>query len=86
MTLGKYCAALDELECLVVMRLFELLKLSLSGIAYKLHQQIGKDLQWRWDAIHNANDHQATSPILPRPKIAWKDISKYSFLGKFDLL
>ncbi|KAG1832774.1 hypothetical protein EV424DRAFT_1312495, partial [Suillus variegatus] len=30
-TLGEYCAALDELECLVVTRLFELSKLSLSG-------------------------------------------------------
>jgi len=30
-SLGKYRAALDELECLVVMRLFELSKLSLSG-------------------------------------------------------
>ncbi|KAG2108918.1 uncharacterized protein F5147DRAFT_745618 [Suillus discolor] len=30
-SLLKYCSALDDLECLVVMRLFELSKLSLSG-------------------------------------------------------
>lgn len=30
-TLGKYCATSDELEHLVVMRLFELSKLSLLG-------------------------------------------------------
>ncbi|KAG2336949.1 hypothetical protein BDR05DRAFT_896013 [Suillus weaverae] len=30
-SLRQYCIALDELECLVVMRLFELSKLSLSG-------------------------------------------------------
>ncbi|KAI9574341.1 hypothetical protein HD554DRAFT_2034472 [Boletus coccyginus] len=48
--LGKYCAALDELERLVVMSLFELSKLSLSGT------------------------------------VSWKDITKYSFLGEFDLL
>lgn len=34
-TLGKYCAALDELERLVVMRLFELSKLSLLGTGFE---------------------------------------------------
>ncbi|KAG2037623.1 hypothetical protein BDR03DRAFT_933872 [Suillus americanus] len=90
-TLGKYCAALDELECLVVMRLFKLSKLTFSGtgLRYKLHQKISKALQQRSDAIHNAincYNVQATSLIPPRPKIAWKDITEYSFLGKFDLL
>ncbi|KAG1728116.1 hypothetical protein EDB19DRAFT_1897455 [Suillus lakei] len=78
-TLSKYCAALDELEHL----------LSLSGTGYKLHQQISKALQWCSDAIRNAINHyniQATSLIPPRPKIAWKDIANYTFLGEFDLL
>jgi len=30
-SLGKYCAVLDELECLVVMHLFELSRMSLPG-------------------------------------------------------
>ncbi|KAG2140768.1 hypothetical protein BD769DRAFT_1626225 [Suillus cothurnatus] len=47
--ISKYCAALDELERLVVMHLFELSKLSLSG--YKLRQQISKALQRRSKAI-----------------------------------
>ncbi|KAG1846898.1 hypothetical protein F4604DRAFT_1884124 [Suillus subluteus] len=52
--IGKYHAALDELERLVVMCLFELSKLSLSGTGYKLHQQISKALQRHSKAIRNA--------------------------------
>ncbi|KAG1720448.1 hypothetical protein EDB19DRAFT_1898470 [Suillus lakei] len=88
-TLGKYCAALDKLEHLVVMRLFELSKLSLSGTGYKLCQQISKALQRRSEAIRNAinwYNTQATSLIPPRPKITWKVIADYTFLGEFDLL
>ncbi|KAG2144174.1 uncharacterized protein EDB93DRAFT_1241327 [Suillus bovinus] len=70
-TLGKYCAALDELECLVVMRLFELSKLSLSGTG------LDKALQQHSDTICNAINHY---------NIAWKHIVDYSFLGEFDLL
>ncbi|KAG2337982.1 hypothetical protein BDR05DRAFT_978336 [Suillus weaverae] len=50
--LGKYRTALDDLECLVVMWLFELSKLS--GTGYKLRQQISKALQWRSEATRNA--------------------------------
>jgi len=104
-TLGKYRTALNELERLVVMRLFELAKLSMSGtgklpiylviqylylaLGYKLRQQIGKALQRRSDAIRNAINRynaQAASLNPPRPKISWKDIVEYSFLGEFDLL
>ncbi|KAG1781180.1 hypothetical protein EV702DRAFT_963120, partial [Suillus placidus] len=89
-TLGKYCMALNELEHLVVMRLFELSKLSLSGTGrYKLRQQIGKALQHRSEAIHNAINRyntQAAALNPPRPKLSWKDIAEYSFLGEFDLL
>ncbi|KAG1895322.1 uncharacterized protein F5891DRAFT_960402 [Suillus fuscotomentosus] len=88
-TLGKYRTALDELERLVVMRLFELSKLSLSGTGYKLRQQISKALQRRSDTIRNTINRyniQAASLIPPRQTIAWKDIAEYSFLGEFDLL
>ncbi|KAG2120042.1 hypothetical protein DEU56DRAFT_928749 [Suillus clintonianus] len=87
--LGKYRTALDDLERLVVMRLFELSKLSLSGTGYKLRQQIGKALQRRSEAIRNAINRyniQAIALNPPRPKISWKDIADYSFLGEFDLL
>ncbi|KIK32736.1 hypothetical protein CY34DRAFT_100864 [Suillus luteus UH-Slu-Lm8-n1] len=87
--LGKYRTALNDLERLVVMRLFELSKLSLSGTGYKLRQQISKALQRRSEAIRNAINRynvQAVALNPPRPKISWKDIADYSFLGEFDLL
>ncbi|KAG2100406.1 uncharacterized protein F5147DRAFT_747134 [Suillus discolor] len=80
---------LDELECLVVMRLFKLSKLSLSGTGYKLQQQIGKALQRRSDAIRNAINKynvQATALNPAQPRLSWKDIADYSFLGEFDVL
>ncbi|KAI9572210.1 hypothetical protein HD554DRAFT_2297344 [Boletus coccyginus] len=61
-------APLDKLERLVVMRLFELSKLSLSGTAIQRYNALAATL----------------SP--PRPPVSWKDITKYSFLGEFDLL
>ncbi|KAG0698743.1 hypothetical protein DFH29DRAFT_983794 [Suillus ampliporus] len=88
-SLGKYHAVLNELEHLVVMRLFELLKLSLSGTGYKLCQQIGKALQCCSEAIRNAINRyntQAAVLNLPHPKLSWKDIAEYSFVGEFDLL
>ncbi|KAH7903562.1 hypothetical protein BJ138DRAFT_1020421 [Hygrophoropsis aurantiaca] len=88
-TLGSYRAALDELEHLIVMRLFELSKLSLSGTGYKLRQQIGKALQRRSHAICNAIIRYNTQAALlnpPRPAISWKEIADYTFLGEFDLL
>ncbi|KAG1734231.1 uncharacterized protein EDB91DRAFT_1238444 [Suillus paluster] len=88
-SLRRYRVALDELECLVVMRLFELSKLSLSGTGYKLRQQIGKALQRHSEAIRNALSHynvQAAALAPPRPSLSWKDITEYTFLGKFDLL
>ncbi|KAG1723087.1 hypothetical protein EDD22DRAFT_982950 [Suillus occidentalis] len=80
-SLGKYCTALDELECLIVMRLFELSKLSLSGTGYKLCQQLGKALQHRSDAIRNAINRyntQAAALNPPHSKISWKDIADYA--------
>ncbi|KAJ8584887.1 hypothetical protein M405DRAFT_719920, partial [Rhizopogon salebrosus TDB-379] len=50
---------------------------------------ITKALQRRSDAIRNAINRynmQAAALVPPRPKLAWKDIVKYSFLGEFDLL
>ncbi|KAJ8579485.1 hypothetical protein M405DRAFT_870224 [Rhizopogon salebrosus TDB-379] len=85
----NYRTALDELERLVVMRLFEWSKLSLSGTGYKLRQQIGKALQQRSEAIRNTLSRynmQAVALVPPRPQLTWKDIVEYSFLGEFDLL
>ncbi|KAI6010143.1 hypothetical protein BKA83DRAFT_4467612 [Pisolithus microcarpus] len=88
-TMVKYRAALDDLERLVVMQLFELSKMAMSGTGYKLRQQISKALQRRSEAIRNAISRyntQAAALNPPRPPISWKDIAEYSFLGEFDLL
>ncbi|KAI6036167.1 hypothetical protein BKA83DRAFT_17215 [Pisolithus microcarpus] len=85
----KYHTALDELECLMVMHLFELAKLGMSGTSYKLRQQIVKALQRCSEAIHNAitNYNKEVSALNPPHfKITWKDIVDYSILGEFDLL
>ncbi|KAG2338066.1 hypothetical protein BDR05DRAFT_894215, partial [Suillus weaverae] len=50
---------------------------------------IGKALQHRSEAICNAINRyntQAAALNPPRPKLSWKDIAEYSFLGEFDLL
>ncbi|KIK14807.1 hypothetical protein PISMIDRAFT_641998, partial [Pisolithus microcarpus 441] len=81
--LGKYHEALGELEHLVVMWLFELAKVSMSSIGYKLHQQISKGLQHQSEAICKAITHynvQATALTLPHPVVSWKDITKYTIL------
>ncbi|RDB19588.1 hypothetical protein Hypma_013286 [Hypsizygus marmoreus] len=87
--LTNYTKALDELERLVVMRLFELTKMSTSGTGYKLRRQIGKALQRRSEAIRNAlarYNTQAARLDPPRPALSWKEIVDYTFLGEFDLL
>ncbi|KAF8221449.1 hypothetical protein L208DRAFT_1426627 [Tricholoma matsutake] len=50
----NYERAHDELERLVVMQLFELMKMSTSGTGYKLCKQIRKALQCHFEAIKNA--------------------------------
>ncbi|KAF8219669.1 hypothetical protein L208DRAFT_1338656, partial [Tricholoma matsutake] len=85
----NYERALDELERLVVMRLFELAKLSCSGTGYKLRRQLGKALQRRSEAIGNALSRyntQAAKLTPPRPSLLWKEIVDYSFIGEFDTL
>ncbi|KAG1854495.1 hypothetical protein F4604DRAFT_1883326 [Suillus subluteus] len=87
--IGKYHAALDELERLVVMCLFELSKLSLSGTGYKLRQQISKALQRHSKAIRNAINRYNTTgccPNSPVPEDFMERHHGHSFLGEFDLL
>ncbi|KAG1787787.1 uncharacterized protein HD556DRAFT_1198465, partial [Suillus plorans] len=50
---------------------------------------ISKALQQHSEAIRNAINRyniQAVALNPPHPKILWKDIADYSFLGEFDLL
>ncbi|KAH9843230.1 uncharacterized protein C8Q71DRAFT_693872, partial [Rhodofomes roseus] len=50
-TLREYQCSLDELERLIVQRLFELTKAGMSGTGYKLREKISKALKTRAEAI-----------------------------------
>ncbi|KAI9057832.1 hypothetical protein FKP32DRAFT_1615023 [Trametes sanguinea] len=85
----KYRLALDKLERLVVLRLFELTKLQLSGTGYKLREKIGKALKARADAIKKAlGEYNARAAELspPRDELLWADVLDMSTLADFDLL
>ncbi|KAI0349008.1 hypothetical protein OH77DRAFT_1384823, partial [Trametes cingulata] len=85
----KYRLALDNLERLVVQRLFELKKLGMNGLGYKLREKIGQALKTRAEAIRKAlavynKNAAALSP--PRPALTWNDIMNMVSVGEFDLL
>ncbi|KAJ6481138.1 hypothetical protein C8R45DRAFT_1054313 [Mycena sanguinolenta] len=85
----RYRRALDELERLVVQRLMELTKLSMSGVAYKLRDKIGKALKTRADAIHRAvNTYNVAAAALnpPREQLSFVQVLKTVSLAEFDLL
>ncbi|KAF8834720.1 hypothetical protein BDN67DRAFT_985127 [Paxillus ammoniavirescens] len=73
-SLAKYHNALGDLERLVVMHLFELSKLSMSGTGYKLRQQISKALQRRSEAVRKVITRYNTQAAALNP------------LCEFDLL
>ncbi|KAG1860397.1 hypothetical protein F4604DRAFT_1930320 [Suillus subluteus] len=72
----------------LVMHLFELTKLQMSGLGYKLCTQISKALKTCATAIHNAVKHYnkyATQLELPHPALSWDQIADFTF-AEFDLL
>ncbi|KAG2149247.1 hypothetical protein DEU56DRAFT_729669 [Suillus clintonianus] len=85
----KYQRSLDQLEGLIVARIFELTKMNRSGTGYKMRKHIAKALQTRSMAIRNALDRynaavRALSP--PRRMLKWEEVVEYAFLADFDLL
>ncbi|KAG1770797.1 hypothetical protein EV702DRAFT_1202270 [Suillus placidus] len=85
----KYQHSLDQLEGLIVARIFELTKMNRSGTGYKMRKHIAKALQTRSTAIRNALDRynaavRALSP--PRRMLKWEEVVEYAFLADFDLL
>ncbi|KAF6749130.1 hypothetical protein DFP72DRAFT_992049 [Ephemerocybe angulata] len=82
-----YRRALDELERLVVSRLFELTKMNMSQTGYKLRKHISKALQARSQAIKTAlKSYNTAAAKLKRPRLTWERIVEYAFLSDFDLL
>ncbi|KAJ7705037.1 hypothetical protein B0H17DRAFT_1156954 [Mycena rosella] len=85
----RYQTALAEVERLVVQRLFELTKLGMSGIAYKLRDKISKGLNTRSEAIRRALvAYNEAGALLtrPRPRLTFLDIIHNTTLAEFDLL
>ncbi|KAL6298830.1 hypothetical protein BKA93DRAFT_833746 [Sparassis latifolia] len=87
--LREYHRALDNLQRLVVQRLFELHNLNLAQTAYRVRTHMAKSLQTRCRAIRNAvNVYNALACQMdpPHPTLDWSKVTHYSFLEEFNLL
>ncbi|PIL35238.1 hypothetical protein GSI_03028 [Ganoderma sinense ZZ0214-1] len=83
----EYRLAIDNLERLVVQRLFELTKLGVSGLGYKLREKIGKALKARAEAIKTAlAEFNQCAVNLQRPTLSWNEVMDMVTLAEFDLL
>ncbi|KAG1850888.1 hypothetical protein F4604DRAFT_1686992 [Suillus subluteus] len=84
-----FIRAVEELESLVVQRLFELSKANLASTGYKLRKQISKAIVKRSGAIRTALDKYnklAVSQRPRRPTLQYSEVVSYAVLGEFDLL
>ncbi|KAJ6607593.1 hypothetical protein B0H10DRAFT_2439509 [Mycena sp. CBHHK59/15] len=85
----RYRAAVSQVERLVMMRLFELTKLGMSGVAYKLRDQISKALQNRSSVIRRAltiYNEAGAALTLPRERLTFADIINTTALIDFGML
>ncbi|KAJ7223775.1 hypothetical protein C8J57DRAFT_1253341 [Mycena rebaudengoi] len=85
----KYKQAVSELEWLVVQRLFELMKLGMSGVGYKLREKLSRVLKTRAEAIRKSLErYNAAAAALdpPRPRLSWNSIVRNADLAEFDWL
>ncbi|KAJ7159361.1 hypothetical protein C8R43DRAFT_1086918 [Mycena crocata] len=85
----RYQRALDQLEGLVIARMFELTKVNMSGTGYKLRKHIAKALQARSKSVKAAIERYNDAAELmnpPRETLSWEQVVEYAFLADFDLL
>ncbi|KZV79485.1 hypothetical protein EXIGLDRAFT_631945 [Exidia glandulosa HHB12029] len=85
----QFRRALDNLERLVVQRLFELTKANMSDTSYKLRQQIAKALQRRSRAIQSALKafNVAQKKLdADADDLTWKTVVAWTELADFSLL
>ncbi|KAJ7894413.1 hypothetical protein B0H14DRAFT_2334436 [Mycena olivaceomarginata] len=88
-TRRRYQRALDQLQGLVVARMFELCKMNMSGTGYKLRKHIAKSLQVRSRAVKMALEryNAAAAAMDPaKPQLVWEKVVEYAFVAEFDLL
>ncbi|CDO74385.1 hypothetical protein BN946_scf184816.g8 [Trametes cinnabarina] len=80
---------MEELERLVIQRLFKLSKANLAGTGYKMRRQISKHLVCRSNTIRSAikkYNELASLQDPPHQQLEYTDIMAYGWLGKFELL
>ncbi|KAG2085421.1 hypothetical protein BD769DRAFT_1374346 [Suillus cothurnatus] len=85
----KFIRAVEDLEGLVVQRLFELSKANLSSTGYKLRRQISRAIVKRSGAIRTALDKYNKLAVVQnprRPTLQYSEILSYADLGEFDIL
>ncbi|KAG2150766.1 hypothetical protein DEU56DRAFT_869106 [Suillus clintonianus] len=82
----RFVRVVEELEGLVVQRLFELSKANLAGTGYKMRKYISKAITRRSAAIRSALEkYNALAPIQhpPRPVLDYSEVySRYDVLAK----
>ncbi|KAJ3519263.1 hypothetical protein NMY22_g13286 [Coprinellus aureogranulatus] len=88
-----YQRCLDELEGLVVSRIFELTKMNMAqtgdSLCYKMRKHIASALQARSQAIRTSLKRYNSAAAALRPpamKLTWDQVVEYAFLADFDLL
>ncbi|KAJ7438546.1 hypothetical protein B0H11DRAFT_1935169 [Mycena galericulata] len=85
----RYKVAVSDLERLVVQRLFEMTKLGMSGVGYKMREKLGKALKTRAEAIRKALERYNSAAAAmnpPRPRLTWQAIVNGASLAEFDWL
>ncbi|KAJ7765466.1 hypothetical protein DFH07DRAFT_737847, partial [Mycena maculata] len=85
----RYKVAVTGLERLVVQRLFEMTKLGMSGIGYKMREKLRKALKTRAEAIRKALERYNAAAIAlnpPHPQLTWQAIVNGASLAEFDWL
>ncbi|KAJ6597738.1 hypothetical protein DFH09DRAFT_904088 [Mycena vulgaris] len=85
----RYRLSIDQLEALVLKRMFELTKMNMSGTGYKMRTHIAKALQARSQAIRNAlaRYNAAAAALNPPGRIlSWNEVINYTFLSEWDIL
>ncbi|KAF8513285.1 hypothetical protein JB92DRAFT_228676 [Gautieria morchelliformis] len=85
----EFIHAVEQLEGLIVARLFELAKANLMGTCYKLQKHISKAIMRRSAALHATLDKYnllAPKQDPPRPQLEYRDIAGYGMLADFELL
>ncbi|KAI0054626.1 hypothetical protein BV25DRAFT_1816807, partial [Artomyces pyxidatus] len=85
----EFILAVENLEGLVVQRLFELAKANIAGTGYKLRKHISAAITRRSAAVRTAlNKYNKLAPLQtpPRPTIDFKEIANYGWAGDFELL